>query len=491
MSFTPYQPQPRQKAFHEALADEILYGGQAGGGKSYCLRWDAIDFCLNLPGFFAGLFRETLPMLEENHITFIREELQILQAFYGHKVGAYNETRKKVEFVNGSVIRFKHLEYDKDVHDIQGWELSGAYVDEGAQMSPYRLGYIKSRVRLGNRMDKWKAMAEEEPQMLPFIQRSPRYAIGSNPGGPAHHWLKENFIDPSAPEKPFEITTKRGNKRTRIFIPASMYDNEYLDENYEDQFDELPEWQQKQLRDGDWNVVPGAFFDCWSPENVIKPFKIPDHWTRIWGVDWGFATPFWIGEFVVSDGEEVEDQEGNKITFPEEALILVGEWYGRESHNKGIRMDARLVAEEIESRGQPEIAVADESMWNHHDAGPSPAEKFSAAGVYLSRADRDRILGWQEMYSRIKNNMLLAVNTCTEFIRTTPSVQHDDKKPEDVDKKGEDHPQDGTRYVCMARPYKTTKKQPKPDWWTVQQKMTFNDVMEQRKPSSSWEPEII
>jgi len=111
MSIAPYTPQPRQKAFHQALADEILYGGQAGGGKSYCLRWDAIDFCLNLPGFFAGLFRETLPMLEENHITFIREELEVLKAFYGHKVGAYNETRKKVEFVNGSVIRFKHLEY--------------------------------------------------------------------------------------------------------------------------------------------------------------------------------------------------------------------------------------------------------------------------------------------------------------------------------------------------------------------------------------------
>lgn len=82
-------------------------------------------------------------------------------------------------------------------------------------------------------------------------------------------------------------------------------------------------------------------------------------------------------------------------------------------------------------------------------------------------------------------------DTCREFIRTTPSVQHDDKKPEDVDKKGEDHPQDGTRYVCMARPYKTTKKKKPPDWWTVPQVLTFNDVMKSSEKSGQWKPEII
>jgi len=487
----PYTPQPRQKIFHAAGAQEILYGGQAGGGKSYCLRWDAIDYCLNLPGFFAGLFRETLPMLEENHISFIREELQILSSFYGQKIGSYNETRKKVEFINGSTMRFKHLEYDKDVNDIQGWELNGAYVDEGAQMSPYRLGYIKSRIRLGQKMERWQAMAKEEPKMQPYLERVPRYCIGSNPGGPSHHWLKENFIDPAPPETQFEIKTKRGTKKTRIFIPASMRDNRYLDENYEDQFDELPEWQQRQLRDGDWDVVPGAFFDCWSPDNTIKPFKIPDHWTRIQACDWGFATPFWIGEFVVSDGTPVEDREGNEITYPEECLILVWEWYGQESHNKGLRMDAALVAQEIQGRGQPEIAVADESMWNHHDSGPSPAEKFASNGVYFGRADRDRILGWQEMYSRIRNNMLLCFDTCRAAIRTIPSVQTDDKKPEDVDKKGEDHPCDGIRYACMARPYKTVKKEKPPPWWTQEQTFTFDQIMKSREKGSAWRPEII
>lgn len=468
-------------------------GNSAGGGKSYALRWDAIDFCINLPGFFAGLFRETLPMLEENHITFIREELGQLESAYRQKIGTYNETRKKVEFANGSILRFKHLEYDKDVNDIQGWELNGAYIDEGAQMSPYRLGYVKSRIRTGQKLFQWREMAKTVPAMLPFIERTPRFCIGSNPGGMSHHYLKDMFVTPAPSETLFEVETKRGTKKTRIFIPAGMRDNRYLDENYEDQFDDLPEWQQKQLRDGDWDVVPGAFFDCWSPQNVIKPFQIPDHWTRVWSIDWGFATPFWIGEFVISDGKPVLNKEGKEVTFPEECMIQVWEWYGAApGYNKGLRMDAAQVAMQLKEHGeQPQIAVADESMWNHHDSGPSPAEKFANAGVYFMRADRERVLGWQEMYSRMKHRMLLFVDTCRASVTTIPALRADDKKPEDVLKGPEDHAGDGVRMACMARPYKTMKAVKKPDWWTVPQSYTFDQIRTMREQPKSWKPEII
>jgi len=272
----PYDPQARQKLFHDTLANEILYGGQAGGGKSHCLRWDAIDFCLSLPGCFSGLFRQTLPMLEENHIVFMREELQILEDYYGFIIGKYNETRKKVEFFNGSILRFKHLEYDKDCNDIHGWELHWAGIDEAAQMSPYRIAYVKSRIRLGQKGDKFRAMAKEDPSLQYYVDRLPRLALTSNPGGEGHHWLKENFIDPAPPETIFEnrVPRKAGGDiiKTRIFIPASMYDNKYLDDDYEAQFSDLPEYQQRQLRDGDWNVVPGAWLDCWGPGNIIALF---------------------------------------------------------------------------------------------------------------------------------------------------------------------------------------------------------------------------
>jgi len=457
--------------------------------NSFGLRWDAIDFCLHLPGFFAGIFRRTNPELEENHISFIREELAALsQAFKTH-IGKYNETRKRVEFVNGSHIRFKHLELEKDAHDIQGWELHGAYPDEAALMEPGLLAYIRSRIRLGRMRNLWESMALQDPAMLPYIARVPRFVLGSNPGGPSHHWLKENFIDPAPPETMFEITTGSGRKRTRIFIPASMRDNQYLDESYEDQFDDLPEWQRKQLRDGDWNTVPGAFFDCWSPQNVIRPFAVPDYWTRMWSCDWGFRQPFWIGEWVVSDGNPVKNMAGEWVTFPEECMILVREWYGREKGNKGIRMPAYEVGRALRDWAKADIKVADPSMWRS-DSGPSPAERMAQAGIYWTQADNERVPGWQEMYARIKDGMLLSFDTCSHFLRIIPTLTHDEKNPEDVLKKGEDHPGDGTRYACMGRPYKKDRPKKKRSWQEEAVRVpTFNEIMNRRTPARG--PEII
>jgi len=484
-----YKPQPRQLLFHNTLANQILYGGAAGGGKSHCLRWDAIDFCIHIPNLNATLFRRTLPMLMKNHVIPLRRELPSSLG-----LGNYNETRKTYEFRNGSILTFQHIEYDRDTDDIQGPELHWAGVDEAGQMTQHMLAWIQSRVRLGEAKERFLEYVKADPKLKPYIDRLPRMAMGSNPGGESHHFLKESFIDPAPPETVFEVETAsvlhpgRVIKKTRIFIPASMMDNSYLDEDYEAQFGGMPDWQKKQLIEGDWNVVPGAFFDCWDSQNLVKPFKIPDHWMRLWACDWGFRQPFAIGEFVVSDGMGTTDYTGREVIYQEGCLILVREWYGQEKGNKGIRMSAGDVGAVLKDWQDAEIKVADPSMWRT-DSGPSPAERFAQSGVYWSKADNERDAGWQEMYARIKDKMLLAVETCRHFIRIIPTLEHDEKKLEDVAKKGEDHMGDMGRYACMARPYKKDRPKVKRPWYEDIKPLTFNDVMNRRQPSQG--PEII
>ena len=479
-----YVPQPRQAIFHEADARQILYGGAAGGGKSAAIRWDAIDFCLSVPGVFAVVFRRTQPQLLRNHIMELRKELP-------PSIGTYNETHKHFTFSNGSVLVFKSLEYDRDCEDIQGWEIHAAYVDEAGQLTPYMLDYIKSRVRLGKFQINLDRMVKERPEMRPYANRLPRYALSANPGGESHHYLKQKFIDPAPPETLFYDETLRNPDDpddegwSTIYIPASMRDNQYLDAGYAAQFGGLPDHIQRQLRDGDWNVVPGAFFDCFDVRtHVIKSFTIPEYWTRFRSMDWGHATPFSVGWWAISDGTPVIDRTGRKRTYPEGAMIRYREWYGcarknGNSTNKGLRMSGTEVAQQVLALEEPgeviTYSVADPSMWRT-DGGPSQAERAYEEGIVMRKADNQREIGWQEMYRRMKDGMLFVFDNCYEFIRTIPAIQADEKRPEDItqtNRGGEDHIADETRYACMSRPRIERAKEPK----VKKTGWTFNDIM--------------
>lgn len=450
-----YTPQPRQALLHATNANQILYGGQAGGGKSHALRWDAIDFCINCPGLNAVLFRRTMPQLERNHVAEIRKLPKAL--------GEYNETKKVFNFVNGSSIVFKHLEHEHDVDDIQGWEIHWAGVDEAGQCTEYQLEYIKSRIRIPDSLkEKWSALGKQA-----YVDRLPRLALSANPGGVSHHYLKERYIDPAVPGEIFRDSFTRDETdpddegAPTVFIQSTLDDNKYLGKEYRRQFAGLPEWQKKMLRDGDWNVVAGAYFDCWTGEwsenHIIKPFQIPAYWTRFRALDWGFATPFGVLWFAVSDGSPVETKHG-EVSFPKDALIVYREWYGSEKGNKGLRLPAEDVANGIKSRESEKITygVADPAMWRT-DSGPSAAEKMRRNGVIFGRADNQREAGWLELYTRMVSDGLYIFETCRDLIRTVPSLERDDKNMEDVKKGGEDHLGDTLRYGVMSRPFRSKK----------------------------------
>jgi hypothetical protein len=85
-------------------------------------------------------------------------------------------------------------------------------------------------------------------------------------------------------------------------------------------------------------------------------------------------------------------------------------------------------------------------------------------GVNFRPADNKRVTqrgamgGWDMMRHRMKGDqdgrpMLYVFETCKDFIRTVPALQHDADKPEDLDTDAEDHVADEARYACMSRPW--------------------------------------
>ena len=58
-----------------------------------------------------------------------------------------------------------------------------------------------------------------------------------------------------------------------------------------------------------------------------------------------------------------------------------------------------------------------------------------------------------------ENPGLWVFNTCSDWIRTVPTLMRDDKNVEDIDTTSEDHIADETRYVCQTvrAPLRTTE----------------------------------
>jgi len=457
----PYIPQPRQQLAHASTADEIFYGGAAGGGKSAWLGWDAIDFCAKIPELNAFMFRRTFAQLRMNHIMQLKRDIP-------DELAIWNESAKEFRFYNGSILIFRHCEHEGDLDDMQGAEIHWGGIDEAAQFTPNMLGYIRSRIRLGRAEERILRLAENDPSFLHYIEKLPRLCLGSNPGGEAHHYLKANYIDPAPAETVFEdrfISELTGKEiiKTKIFIPAKMTDNRFLDAGYEIQFSDLPKWQQAQLVSGDWNIVPGSFFDCYNSNlHVVAPFAIPTWWQRFRSLDWGYATPFSVGWWAVADDTKVTAKDGVEYQFEPGTIIRYREWYGAKKDrknsgylNQGLRMEPEKVAEQIRMMETGETiayGVADPSLWRGRDGGKSNAERFAEKRIYWQPAANDRQAGSTQMYARMNTNTLFVFDTCTEFQRLVPAVVTDEKKPEEYKKVGEDHLPDEVRYACMSRP---------------------------------------
>lgn len=469
----------RQFDAFDTIATEVLYGGAAGGGKSYLMRACAVTWCALIPGLQVYLFRRIQPDLVKNHI----EGPKGLRALLAPWVNAGLVTiiEDEIRFWNGSKIYLCHCKDEKDRFKYLGAEIHVLLIDELTTFTEVIYRFLRGRVR---------AVGLNLPPELKG--RFPRILCSSNPGNIGHHWVKAAFIDNVQPLELRQMPDEEGGM-VRQYIPAKLADNPSMaedDPKYRSRLRGLGSPALvKAMEDGDWNVVAGAYFPEFSTErHVIAPFTIPKHWVRIRAADWGSAKPFSIGWYAVSDGEFQ--------AIPRGALVKYREWYGmaKGQPNVGLKLTAEEVAEGIVSRQPPdeqiELSVMDPAAFTA-DGGPSIAERMAThANVYFVRADNARVArggamgGWDALRARLKGEadgppMIYFFSSCVDTIRTLPALQHDELRPEDVDTDSEDHAGDETRYACMARTWvrlsPQAEQQPK---FPVQQ--SINDLIAAR-----------
>lgn len=444
------QPTPLQQAFIESPADETLYGGARGGGKTFAtiLDWLVHSEC---HGKYARgiVFRRELVELDD----FIEASREILVAA-GH---TWHEGKKFFRSPKGAILRCRYLDRDADAQKYQGHAYSRVYVEE-----------------IGN-------FPSDKPIRKLFGCLRPPYADGppircqfkatANPGGPGQTWVKNRYIDPAPAFTPF---SEDGGKRYRVFIPAKLQDNPHLMQNDPGYVDRLADAGNEELvrawLEGDWDSVVGQFFSEFKREkHVIPTVPLPSSWkVRYRAHDWGSAKPNCTLWFAVATGEPLA--EG--IHIPRGALVVYRERYGWNGKpNEGERKHAEEVARAIRIAEMSDAQIIDDNIdlckidpaTFATNGGPSIAETFARNGVWFRRADNRRVAGvgamggWDQVRARLKGDgdypMIYFMDCCTHLIRTLPMLPADPDNQDDVDSSAEDHPADTLRYGCMARPY--------------------------------------
>jgi hypothetical protein len=447
----------------ETDANEVLYGGAAGGGKSHLMRISAIVWCASVPGLQVYLFRRIRDDLIKNHIEGPKGFRALLADWVLN--GWCIIVEDEIRFWNGSKIYLCHCKDEKDIYKYQGAEIHVLLIDELTHWTEKMYRFLRNRVRMVG--------IDVPPQ---YAGMFPRILCGANPGNIGHLWVKATFVLAKPEFEKWRTPEKEGGM-LRQYIPARLDDNPSMTEDdpgYENRLEGLGSQELvKAMRWGDWSVIEGAFFDCWSNEkHVIRPFQIPADWLRFRSVDWGSAKPFSVGWWAVA-GDDLSTPSGGAseagARIPRGALIRYREWYGcvPGQPNTGLKLTAEEVAQGVLAKTTPEetiaYTVADPSMFAT-DGGPSHAERMMKAGLRgLRPADNKRISqkgalgGWDAMRQRLKGDgerpMIFTFHTCVDSIRTIPALQHDPDRPEDVDTDGEDHAGDEWRYACMSRPW--------------------------------------
>jgi len=427
-----------QTEFLAAGEREVLYGGSAGGGKSFAMLADPLRY-MGHPAFSGLLLRHTTEELRE--LIFKSQEL------YPKVWKGIKWSERKMQWVapSGARLWMSYLDRDDDVMRYQGLAFSWIGFDELTQWAtPFAWNYMRSRLR---------STASD----LPIFMRAT-----TNPGGVGHHWVKKMFIDPAPYGKAFDATDietgeilkyPAGHPKSgkslfkRRFIPARLSDNPYLSESgdYEAMLLSLPEQQRRQLLEGDWDIKEGAAFTEFDRTvHVIDPYSIPNNWVKFRACDYGYGSYSGVIWFAVS---------------PAEQLIVYRELYV----SKVLATDlADMILEAEAGDGNIKYGVLDSSLWHKRgDTGPSLAEQMISRGCRWRPSDRSkgsRVAGKNEVHRRLQIDeftdepRLVFFNTCTNIVSQLPSIPLDKKNPEDVDTKAEDHLYDALRYGIMSRP---------------------------------------
>ena len=246
------QPGPQEK-FLSSPADIIIYGGSAGGGKSWSILLEVLRG-INNPNYNAVLFRRTYPMIR-NPGGLWDASTQVFPM-----MGAMpRETNLTWTFPSGATCVMRHLKLERNVYDWQGSEIVYIAFDELTHFSESMFWYMLSRNRSTCGIAPY-IRATCNPDSESWVRGLIDWWIGEDGlaipdrSGVVRYFIREEgvikWVDETHPDA-----------KSLTFISASIFDNQELltkDPGYLKNLRSLPLVDRERLLGGNWNVKVAA-----------------------------------------------------------------------------------------------------------------------------------------------------------------------------------------------------------------------------------------
>ena len=239
------------------VVNEVLYGGAAGGGKSWLGCTWQIFRRISYPGTRGAIGRDELKKLKRTTLKTFMDCWASTWCFNRERVTlSYNEQAGAIRFSNGSEIVLLDLHQypsDPDFTSLGSLEITDAFVDEVTEVTEKAVQILSSRIRY--RLD-----------LLPV--REPKMLISGNP---AHNWVKFRYI---RDEEGHQVVLPPH----RAFVPALLSDNPDPEFRriYGKQLAQLGHYDRRRLLEGDWDAVAregGEAFYSFSPELHVSDLE--------------------------------------------------------------------------------------------------------------------------------------------------------------------------------------------------------------------------
>lgn len=280
------QPGP-QTDFRNCKADILIFGGQAGGGKSYSLLMEPLKY-IGVSDFAAVIFRRTYTQIKAAGGLWGDSE-----QLYPWCGGKDVETKLLWTFPSGATVKFAHMQHEKDRRQWDGAQIALIGFDQLESFTEKQFTYLMSRNRSMSRVTPHiRATCNPKPDHwlrdwldwwigddgFPIYSRSGilRYFIMIDGG---REWA-------DSAEELIEQFGKDVKPRSFTFIPSRVTDNRILmkqNPEYLATLEGLPPAERARLRDGNWDVTEtaGEFFEkSWF--TIVDAARPPVREIRYW-----------------------------------------------------------------------------------------------------------------------------------------------------------------------------------------------------------------